>query len=71
MRLETHAGSREVQSCEVASLADGALDVSGLRLVAVTWPTALARLDRGLLPASAFARVEVSARDHTLTVWPR
>lgn len=75
MRLDTHAGSRPVTACTAAPLARRGglepLDVGDLQLVAVTWPSAPARQDRGLLPASAFRAVLVSRLHGTLTLWPR
>jgi predicted aspartyl protease len=69
--LETHTGRRKVHSCQAGALRVGSGRVTGLRLVATPWPTGIERLDRGLLPASAFARVYVSTRRNALVVWPR
>jgi predicted aspartyl protease len=69
--LETHTGRRTVQSCQAGALRVGPGRLTGLRLVATPWPTGIERLDRGLLPASAFARVYVSTRRNSLVVWPR
>lgn len=55
--LETHAGQRTVRSCQAGALRVGSGRVTGLRLVATPWPVTIERLDRGLLPASAFARI--------------
>jgi predicted aspartyl protease len=71
VRLETHSGSREVESCEMNVLRAGSLEVDGLRMVMLAWPRAIDRLDRGLLPASAFGRVYVSRLNGTLTLWKR
>jgi hypothetical protein len=67
----THAGQQDVVSCQLAPVRAAGLELTGLRLVEVTWPFADERLDRGLLPASAFERVYVSASRGTLTLWPR
>jgi len=69
--LETHMGRAHAPSCELEPLRAGELEVVGLKMVEVAWPTALERRDRGLLPASAFRRVYVSASRGTLTLWPR
>lgn len=69
--LETHTAAREASSCEVAVLRAGSVSVRGVQLVTVVWPDAIARRDRGLLPASAFDRVYVSPRRGALRVWAR
>jgi Aspartyl protease len=69
--LETHTGRRAVRSCQAGPLRAGSLAITGLQLVATPWPRAIERLDRGLLPASAFARVHVSPRRGVLTIWAR
>jgi hypothetical protein len=69
--LETHAGRRAVRSCRAEPLRAGSLAIAGLQLVATPWPQSIERSDRGLLPASAFARVQVSATRGALTLWPR
>jgi hypothetical protein len=71
VRLETHSGSRAVESCEMNVLRAGSLEVDGLRMVMLAWPRAIDRLDRGLLPASAFGRIYVSRLRETVTFWER
>lgn len=69
--LETHAGRRAVRACRAEPLRAGPLAVVGLQLVATPWPQGLERSDRGLIPASAFARIYVSASRKALVVWAR
>jgi hypothetical protein len=69
--LETHSGARDVQICELETLHAGDVQIEGLRMVEVAWPTTIARTERGLLPASVFERAHVSAARGIVTVWER
>lgn len=71
MTLDTQAGRRDITACEAEPLLVGGVSIRGLRLVEVAWLTAVPRRERGLLPASAFARVYVSPSRGTVTFWPR